>query len=103
MTDHPQPADPQGVPTPAVRRRRFNVSLVWLVPIAAALVGLSMLVHDSLSAGPKITVQFQTAEGLEANKTQVKYKNVVIGHVTDITLSPDRTHVVASVALNASA
>lgn len=103
MTEQAHPTRPDGVPTPAVRRRRFNVSLVWLVPIAAALVGLSMLVHDSLSAGPKITVQFQTAEGLEANKTQVKYKNVVIGRVTDIQLAPDRTHVVASVELNASA
>jgi paraquat-inducible protein B len=91
------------VSPPAVRKRRFNVSLVWLVPIAAALVGLTMLVHDGLSAGPQITVEFQTAEGLEANKTQVKYKNVVIGRVTDIELAPDRTHVVASIALNASA
>ena len=103
MTEQEQPAGPAGVTAPAVRKRRFNVSLVWLVPIAAALVGLSMLVHDSLSAGPTINIQFQTAEGLEANKTQVKYKNVVIGRVTDIELAPDRSHVVASVALNASA
>lgn len=103
MTEQAHPAEPEGVSPPAVRKRRFNVSLVWLVPIAAALVGLTMLIHDSLSAGPQITVQFQTAEGLEANKTQVKYKNVVIGRVTDIELASDRTHVVASVALNASA
>lgn len=103
MTEQAHPAEPAGVSPPAVRKRRFNVSLVWLVPIAAAVVGLSMLIHDSLSAGPQITVQFQTAEGLEANKTQVKYKNVVIGRVTDIELAADRTHVVASVALNASA
>ncbi|WP_263264198.1 MlaD family protein [Pseudomonas sp. RIT-PI-S] len=103
MTEQGHPAAPGEVPTPTVRKRRFNVSLVWLVPIAAALVGLSMLVHDTLSAGPQITVQFQTAEGLEANKTQVKYKNVVIGRVTDIELAPDRTHVIASIALNASA
>lgn len=103
MTEQAHPAEPEGARTPAVRKRRFNISLVWLVPIAAAVVGLTMLIHDSLSAGPQITVQFQTAEGLEANKTQVKYKNVVIGRVTDIELASDRTHVVASVALNASA
>jgi paraquat-inducible protein B len=103
MIDQDRPDDARGLPAPTVRKRRFNVSLVWLVPIAAALVGLSMLVHDKLSAGPQIRVQFQTAEGLEANKTQVKYKNVVIGQVTDIQLAPDRTHVIASVALNASA
>jgi len=87
---------------PSVKTRRFNVSLVWIVPFVAALVGLSMLIHNSLSTGPQITISFQTAEGLEANKTQVKYKNVVIGLVTAITLSSDRSHVMATVDLNAS-
>ncbi len=89
--------------TPVVRTRRVNVSLIWIVPIVAALVGLSMLVNNAISAGPQISISFQTAEGLEANKTQVKYKNVVIGQVTAITLSEDRSHVVATVNLNASA
>lgn len=88
---------------PEVKRRRFSVSLVWLVPIAAAVVGVTMLIHGTLSAGPQINIDFQTAEGLEANKTQVKYKNVVIGHVTDINLASDRSRVTATVALNASA
>ncbi|MEB0079677.1 MlaD family protein [Pseudomonas sp. CCI3.2] len=52
-----------------------------------------MLVHNAISAGPEITLTFQTAEGLQANKTQVKYKNVVIGEVTAIALSKDRSHV----------
>lgn len=88
---------------PAVKQRRWSVSLVWLVPIVAALVGLSMLIHNMLSVGPTISISFETAEGLEANKTQVKYKNVVIGRVTDIELAQDRTSVVATVQLNASA
>lgn len=97
-------ADPSRSPgNPDVRRRRFNVSLVWLVPIIAAVIGLSMVVHNSLSAGPKITVSFETAEGLEANKTQVKYKNVVIGQVTAIALSEDRNRVVATIELKDSA
>jgi paraquat-inducible protein B len=81
----------------------MRVSLVWLVPIVAGLIGLSMAVNDWLSIGPKITVSFLTAEGLEANKTQVKYKNVVIGVVTGIALSDDRTHVLATIELNNSA
>ncbi|WP_025126903.1 intermembrane transport protein PqiB [Pseudomonas sp. PH1b] len=106
MSDHPgsnasrAPAAPG---SPAIRNRRFNVSLVWLVPIVAALVGLSMVVHNSLSAGPEISISFQTAEGLEANKTQVKYKNVVIGKVTAIALSDDRKKVIAKVELDQSA
>ncbi|WP_095109738.1 intermembrane transport protein PqiB [Pseudomonas sp. Irchel 3E20] len=99
----PDTHTPPAPGSPAVKRRRFNVSLVWLVPIVAALVGLSMVVHNARNAGPQITVSFLTAEGLEANKTQVKYKNVVIGKVTAIALADDRSHVQASIELDASA
>ncbi|HCL74959.1 PqiB family protein [Stutzerimonas nitrititolerans] len=98
MSDNPyRPETPAGAPE--IRQRRARVSLVWLVPIAAALVGFSMVVQNWLSAGPQITVSFETAEGLEANKTQVKYKNVVIGQVTEINLSEDHTRVIATIEL----
>ncbi|WP_312225902.1 PqiB family protein [Stutzerimonas nitrititolerans] len=99
MSDNPyRPETPAGAPE--IRQRRARVSLVWLVPIAAALVGFSMVVQSWLSAGPQITVSFETAEGLEANKTQVKYKNVVIGQVTEINLSEDHTRVIATIELD---
>ncbi|WAD28168.1 MlaD family protein [Pseudomonadaceae bacterium T75] len=99
MSDNPySPETPAGAPE--IRQRRARVSLVWLVPIAAALVGFSMVLQNWLSAGPQITVSFETAEGLEANKTQVKYKNVVIGQVTEINLSEDHTRVIATVELD---
>ncbi|HEY0286864.1 MAG TPA: MlaD family protein [Pseudomonas sp.] len=97
---HPSPPSPS---RPEVKARKARISLVWLVPIVAGLIGLSMVIHDLLSVGPKITVSFLTAEGLEAKKTQVKYKNVVIGVVTDITLSGDRTHILATIELNNTA
>ncbi|MDB6145210.1 MAG: pqiB [Pseudomonas sp.] len=103
MPDHPSSPVTPTPGAPEVKRRRFNVSLVWLVPIVAALVGLSMVIHNARSAGPEITVNFLTAEGLEANKTQVKYKNVVIGKVIAIALSEDRAHVEAKIALDATA
>ncbi|MGN5595774.1 PqiB family protein [Stutzerimonas nitrititolerans] len=99
MSDNPyRPETPAGAPE--IRQRRARVSLVWLVPIAAALVGFSMVAQNWLSAGPQITVSFETAEGLEANKTQVKYKNVVIGQVTAINLSEDHTRVIATIELD---
>lgn len=94
------PNTDSAVGTAEIRQRKGRISLVWLVPIAAALVGFSMVMQNWLSAGPQITVSFETAEGLEANKTQVKYKNVVIGQVTAINLSEDHTRVVATVALD---
>ncbi len=93
----PQPGEP------AVARRSWPISLVWLVPIVAALVGLSMLVHAWMSAGTDIQVRFDTAAGLEAGKTAVKYKDVTVGAVTAIALSDDGSHVVATVSLDKSA
>lgn len=99
MSDNPNHSEsPAGAPE--VRHRPVRISLVWLVPVAAALVGFSMVVQNWLSSGPQITVSFETAEGLEANKTQVKYKNVVIGQVTAINLSEDHTRVEATVDLD---
>jgi paraquat-inducible protein B len=103
MSDRPGSTPASPAAAPAVKTRRFNVSLVWIVPIIAAVVGASMLISNGLNAGPQIEISFQTAMGLEANKTQVKYKNVVIGQVTSIALSDDRSHVVAKVDLNKSA
>jgi paraquat-inducible protein B len=103
MSDNTLPPSAPTPVRPQVKARKARISLVWLVPIVAGVIGLSMVIHDFLNVGPKVVVSFQTAEGLEAKKTQVKYKNVVIGTVTDITLSDDRTHVLATIELNQSA
>ena len=34
--------------SPAIKTRRFSVSLVWIVPIVAVLVGISLVVHSVL-------------------------------------------------------
>ncbi|MGN6654457.1 MAG: intermembrane transport protein PqiB [Rhodanobacter sp.] len=99
----PQLSVPDALPRPVVEKRRFKESLIWLVPALAALVGLSLVIHNWLQTGPQIVISLQSAEGLDAGKTPVKYKNVVIGRVKKIRLSPDRTHVLVSVALEKSA
>ncbi len=99
----PQPSVPDALPRPVVEKRRFKESLIWLVPALAALVGLSLVIHNWLQTGPQIVISLQSAEGLDAGKTPVKYKNVVIGRVKKIRLSPDRSHVLVSVALEKSA
>src|ERR1700754_1972275 len=104
MTEPEQPRDErEDLPEPVVHKRRVGISLIWLVPLVAAIVGASLLVHGWLGQGPTITVTFQTAEGLEANKTQVKYKNVVIGKVTQIALTRDRSQVKVKIDLEKNA
>jgi paraquat-inducible protein B len=78
-----------------VLRRRFP--LVWLIPIAASLIGIAMLVQSWRSGGPRVWIEFANAQGLTAGKTHVSYKDVVVGTVSAVSLSKDRSGVVATV------
>ncbi|HKY89894.1 MAG TPA: MlaD family protein, partial [Nevskiaceae bacterium] len=102
MTDQEPNAD--AVPPPAVRTpRRWAPNLVWLVPLLAVVAATLLVVRSYLAAGPTITITFKTAEGLDAGKTEVKFRDVVVGRVTAIQLSEDRNHVVVKVDLTADA
>jgi len=74
-------------------KRRF--SIVWVIPIVAALVGAFVAYKALASRGPEITITFKTAEGLEAGKTKVKYKDVEVGLVESVELAPDLSGVIA--------
>ncbi|RQR67239.1 MCE family protein [Burkholderia sp. Bp9126] len=92
--DQPPPQDP-AIST----RSGWLPSLVWLVPLIAALIGIGLVIKSVRERGPEITITFHSAEGLEPGKTQVKYKDVEIGMVKAITLSKDLTRVLVDVQL----
>jgi paraquat-inducible protein B len=95
------------LPTPPlpepVQRRWHGPSLIWLVPIAALLVGLVLLIRSLLTTGPLITIDFESADGLKPGQTEVRFKEVVVGKVESIALTKKHTRVRASVRLNQSA
>ncbi|MBP2310239.1 MCE family protein [Azospirillum melinis] len=95
----PSIAQPEIAGPPVRDRRHGRVSLVWIIPIVAALIGLSLVAQAMWQRGPTVTVTFASAEGIEPGKTKVKYKNVDIGDVTGLALSADRTRVVATIGL----
>lgn len=64
--------------------------------VAVAIGG--WLAWDTWSKeGPTIQVSFDTAEGLQAGQSQLKYKDIVFGTVKSLVLSDDRTRVVVTV------
>ena len=70
----------------ALIREKKSFSIVWIVPIVALLIG-GWLVYKAISEkGPTITIVFKNADGLEAGKTKIKYKDVEIGKVESIEL-----------------
>lgn len=105
-------SDPNLPPTPpaselsaprVVRRRDWMPSLIWLIPIVAALVGVTLVARILMQRGPEIELSFKSAEGLEAGKTAVKYKDVQIGTVQALRLARDRSHVRVTVQLTKEA
>ncbi len=103
-TPPPAPAQPPPpAPPRVVRRRDWLPSLIWLIPVVAALVGITLVAKLLWDRGPEIVVTFKSAEGLEAGKTAVRYKDVQIGVVERIRLAHDRSHVRVLVQLNKEA
>src|SRR3990172_7221537 len=80
----------------ALARRRTRLSPVWLIPIVAAIAGAWVAVTRVLAEGPKITIVFRSAEGLEAGKTKIEYNGVQVGTVTAIQLSDDHRSVITT-------
>ncbi len=76
---------------PAGKRGRLDwkSALIWVIPLIALACTLNILLQARLAEGPDITLSFRSAAGLEAGKTEVKYKDVAVGVVTAITLSQE--------------
>ncbi|MGH7934101.1 MAG: intermembrane transport protein PqiB [Candidatus Binataceae bacterium] len=73
--------------------------MVWIIPIIAAALGVWVAVNRILSEGPALTIVFQSADGLEAGKTKIRYKGVDVGTITKFRLSADHHQVIATAAM----
>jgi len=87
------------VSTPKVSKQT-GPSIVWLIPLLTVLVGGWLIVKTVSEQGPEVTISFKTAEGIEAGKTRIKYKNVDIGTVKYIQFAEDFSHVIVTASFN---
>jgi paraquat-inducible protein B len=100
MSTAPTPPSEEELPTPAVQNRTWIPRLVWVVPIVAAVIGISLLVRNWENAGPQITISFLSGEGVQVGKTLIKYRDVTVGHVSAVVLSTDHQTVLVSADLS---
>ncbi|TWI68882.1 paraquat-inducible protein B [Desulfobotulus alkaliphilus] len=70
---------------------------IWLIPLAAMLMGGWLLFQHYAQRGVLITVSFETASGLVAGKTQLRFKDLTIGTVESLELSQDLSHIMVHV------
>jgi paraquat-inducible protein B len=84
-------------------KERARVSIIWLVPLIAAIAAGWLVFKNVLKAGPVITIQFSDGDGLQANQTVLKYRGVRVGEVLSVQLAKDTTRVEVEARLSASA
>ena len=99
MFGNRQPAsDLDEVPEVEVAARR-GISIVWLIPLVAGAIAIWLGYTTLQQKGPTITITFANAEGLEAGKTKVKYKEVEVGLVDTVTISEDLSRIDVTVSM----
>ena len=100
MSDEPQRPDVPEIPRamPA-RGSRWPPQLIWLIPLAAVVIGGWLAVTTILERGPTITITFKTAEGIAPGKTRIKYKDVDVGIVKSVTVAEDLKTAIVSAEL----
>jgi len=89
-------SDPIIEPSP---KRAWAISWVWLIPILALLIALLTVWQTYAGRGPIITVSFADASGIVAGETKLKYRNVDVGLVEEISFSDDLARVLARVRI----
>jgi paraquat-inducible protein B len=76
-----------------IRPRRW-FAWVWVVPIVAAGLVIWLAWHSLADRGPMITIAFKAAEGLTAGQTKIQHRDVDVGTVQSVELTPDMSRVI---------
>jgi paraquat-inducible protein B len=99
MAKPDEPQDFTAVPEAVIDEEHKGFPVVWLLPLVAVLVGGWLIYKTVSETGPAITISFKTAEGIEAEKTRIKYRDIDIGKVDAVTFTDDLTHIMVSATL----
>ncbi|MCB1356152.1 MAG: MCE family protein [Maritimibacter sp.] len=75
------------LPTPQPAATKSGISWVWLMPLLAVLVALGMVWQTYANRGPMIVVTFPSASGIEAGQTPLRFRELDVGTVEEVTFS----------------
>ena len=95
------PTDPPELKTLSARRPLYQrISLVWLVPLAAVVIAVALAAQNWAARGPLIELLFDEATGITEGSTELRYRDVTVGHVEAVEFEPGLERVVVKVRLN---
>lgn len=96
MSEAPPERPRPDVAEAVVEEHSRRISAIWAIPLVAVLIGAFLVYRTFTERGPTVTISFKSAEGLEAGKTKVRYKDLEVGLVDSITLAEDLSHVIVT-------
>lgn len=99
MATPDNPRDINAVAEAVVDDEHKGFPVIWLLPLVAVLVGAWLIYKTVSETGPSITISFKTAEGIQAEKTKIKYRDVEIGKVKTVVFTDDLTHILVKATL----
>ncbi|HZL13159.1 MAG TPA: MlaD family protein [Verrucomicrobiae bacterium] len=97
-TTHKSPELPR-----AIIKKQAALSLIWAVPVVAAIVAGILIFQNVRKIGPAITIQFEDGSGLGANQTVIRYRGTRVGSVKSVELTRDMRLVEVHARLDRSA
>lgn len=77
-----------------------RLSPVWIIPLVVLIIGGWLLYQNALSRGPEVTLRLASADGLQADETVVKVRDVEVGRVVSVRLSEGYDHAIATLQMN---
>jgi paraquat-inducible protein B len=97
MIDNPlsQPS----LPKPKVSQQH-RMAPIWMLPILALVVGAWLVWRSLLDMGPRVSIEFDTGDGVVANQTQVHYKGIGVGMVKSLQPKDDLSGVIVAVQID---
>lgn len=86
-------------PTEARVKNKRRISPFWLLPFIALLIAGWLVYNNFQERGTTITIDFQSAAGIVAGRTPVRYQGVDVGTVQSIRLSEDLGKIVVEASI----
>ncbi len=94
MAEEPKspPTNTAAIPEATLTSRR-RLSVIWIIPLIAAIIAGWLVYRSYAERGPQVEISFNSADGVEASKTKIKFKDVDVGTVNSVTISEDLSHI----------
>lgn len=104
MNDEPEqpPRRTSASEISANQRRAWGPGWIWAVPIAAVGIVLWLTLRVLSTSGTNVTVVFDQAAGMSADSTEVEYRGLKVGSVTDVQLDHSGQHVIVKLNIDDS-